>query len=280
VDVTVRAGRETVCVGGKGINVARYLASRGAKVVCGGLLGADNAALFELELKAYGIVDCLVRVKGVTRRNEMIVKEGRETKVNAPSFPDVDLSGIRPEDVLAGAEGCDVAILSGSLPGGLDRGFYGACVRALKKRGLRVVLDTSGEALKAGLAAGPDLVKPNAEECAVVVGFVPKIEAEFREATRLIVEAGIARARDCAGPCTDGLVDVIISDGAKGAWFDGMFVAAPKVEVVDTTAAGDTLLAEYCLSGEAKRAVAAGSAACEVCGSVPPAIGRVEELLR
>ena len=37
-------------VGGKGINVARWLARRGVDVACGGLLGADNAGPFEREL--------------------------------------------------------------------------------------------------------------------------------------------------------------------------------------------------------------------------------------
>jgi sugar/nucleoside kinase (ribokinase family) len=81
---------------------------------------------------------------------------------------------------------------------------------------------------------------------------------------------------------------VIISDGGAGAWFDGAFVAAPKVDVVDTTAAGDTLLAEWCWRcfGECgmrnaewgKWAVAAGSAACTMPGGAPPSSGVVEAL--
>ena len=56
-------------VGGKGLNVARWLALRGADVSCGGLLGEDNAAPFEREMATYGIKDCFVRVPGATRRN-------------------------------------------------------------------------------------------------------------------------------------------------------------------------------------------------------------------
>ena len=56
------------------------------------------------------------------------------------------------------------------------------------------------------------------------------------------------------------------------------FVAAPEVDVVDTTAAGDTLLAEYCWSGDAAWAVAAGSAACTMPGGSPPPIDVVRRL--
>ena len=82
---------------------------------------------------------------------------------------------------------------------------------------------------------------------------------------------------------------VIISDGGSGAWFDGEFFAAPKVDVADTTAAGDTLLAEYCWRtfGEilsapeaARWAVAAGSAACTMPGGAPPPADLVAALAK
>ena len=51
-------------VGGKTINVARWLAIRGDEVVCGGLLGEDNAVPFEKELAKHGIGDAFLRVPG------------------------------------------------------------------------------------------------------------------------------------------------------------------------------------------------------------------------
>ena len=126
--------------------------------------------------------------------------------------------------------------------------------------------------MRLGLEAGPDLIKPNAEECEPLVGFVPKTPDEFARATAMLREKA---------------AHVVISDGGAGAWFDGVFVPAPKVEVVDTTAAGDTLLAEFCWrflaeglsSAEAGRwAVAAGSAACTMPGGAPPALETVAQL--
>ena len=187
----------------------------------------------------------------------------------------------------------------------MPKDFYAAAIRALKARGWIVALDASGEALRLGVAAGPDLIKPNADECEALIGFVPKTPDDFRRAT----EALRAHA-----------AHVIISDGGAGAWFDGEFVAAPQVDVLDTTSAGDTLLAEYCwrafadaqervppvsaeLGGSrscatdvppagsaepggsrscatdaAKWAVAAGSAAVTMPGSMPPPVELVEKL--
>ncbi len=235
-------------VGGKAINVARELARRGATVTCGGLLGEANARPFERELARWGIRDWFTRVPGATRRNEMIVWPGGSMKVNRAAFPSLRSWKDLPlfPDLAKG----DMVILSGSLPPCCAPSFYAEIITAVKARGAFVVLDTSGEALRLGVAAGPDVVKPNAEECAAVVGFVPKTADAFRRAT--------ARFKtQVAYP--------IISDGANGCWFDGTLVPAPQVEVVDTTAAGDTLLAEWCFSRDPVRAVAAGSEACTRC---------------
>ena len=291
-------------VGGKTVNVARWLALRGAAVACGGLLGEDNDRPFVKELAKYGIEDRFVRVAGATRRNEMIVWPGGSVKLNRAAFPGLG-NGERGtgngergtgngergivDEVLSRMSGssqmsCDsgVAILSGSLPPVAPKDFYARAVAAFKAQGWLTVLDASGEAMRLGLEAGPDFIKPNAEECEPLVGFVPKTPEEFARATAILREKA---------------AHVIISDGGAGAWFDGEFVPAPKVEVVDTTAAGDTLLAEFCwrMLGNGERgtgngerrmgkagrwAVAAGSAACTMPGGAPPAQERVAQLCK
>ena len=288
----IKNAADTFAPGGKAVNVARWLAKRGATVACGGLLGEDNAAMFEKELAKYGIEDRFVRVPGSTRVNEMFVTREGSFKVNrafrggpALSWADLTLRregapetfGARPRAPVA-----DVVILSGSLPKDWPADTYRTLVAAAKAAGAKVVLDASGKALVEGVKAHPDVIKPNAEECEALVGFVPKTPAEFKRATAEL-------KRFCDYP--------IISDGGTGCWFDGEFVAAPKVEVLDTTAAGDTLLAEWCWQTFGHRdlsssrtieqseqsnnclwAVAAGSAACTMPGGEPPSVELVERL--
>lgn len=279
-------------VGGKAVNVARWLAIRGAEVVCGGLLGEDNDKPFVKELAKYAIADAFVRVPGATRRNEMIVWPGGAMKLNRAAFPGMGggergtgnglfetvmsqlTKGCRPSSLSNLPREANlheaVAILSGSLPPAAPKDFYATAVAHLKALGWTVVLDASGEAMRLGLDAGPDIIKPNAEECGPLVGFVPSTPEGFVKATAILREKA---------------AHAIISDGGAGAWFDGVHVAAPMVDVVDTTAAGDTLLAEWCWrrfgakdADAARRAVAAGSAACTMPGGAPPPVSLVDEL--
>lgn len=286
VDATVRisawprpgevltVAEETLNAGGKGLNVARWLALRGAHVRCGGLLGRAGAEPFEREMARFGIEDRFVRIDGDTRRNEMFVSPEGSFKANRRAFPTLDSLPCSVEELLDGVgEGC-VAILSGRLPDCAPSSFYADAVALLKRRGAVVALDATGEALRAGAAAGPDYAKPNAQECASITGFEPGSPDSFARATEALRQAGVRHP--------------ILSDGASGAWFDGMFAPAPPVEVFDTTAAGDTLLAEWCWRRHglgappeeaAHWAVAAGSAACTTPGGTPPPAELVARLV-
>jgi 1-phosphofructokinase len=108
-----------------------------------------------------------------------------------------------------------------------------ALISRLKNLGLKVALDTSGEALRAALKAGPWLIKPNAEELAEVLGCeVVSITAQAEAASRLHAQ---------------GIEHVVISHGADGVnWFSvgsAMHATPPKVSVASTVGAGDSLLA-------------------------------------
>ena len=278
---------ETENVGGKGLNVARWLSRHGSSVTLGGLLGRDNAAGFEQEMAACRIRDAFLRVPGVTRRNEMIVTPDASYKLNRKAFPRLVGADWSERALLDCWERTglpmtgSVAILSGSLPPAVPVNFYATFGAVLHEEGMDVVLDASGVALREGIACRPQLIKPNADECVDLVGFVPHTEEEFvRTAEKL----------------TERVSLVLVSDGANGCWFaerrDGLRlwrVPSPQVEATDTTAAGDTLLAEFCyryfpekeLTEEGMRyAVAAGAAAVTRPGSEPPDPQMVEELSR
>ena len=68
--------------GGKGVNVASCLADWGASVSVFGLLGQDNATLFETLFEQKAIDDRFVRVGGDTRVNMKIVDDTDTTDIN------------------------------------------------------------------------------------------------------------------------------------------------------------------------------------------------------
>lgn len=220
---------------GKGINVAQVLADLGHTLTVSGFLGEDNAQAFDALFKRRGFVDGFVRVPGETRSNIKLAEDdGRVT----------DLNGLGPQvspqaqqallDILDRiAPDHDAVVVAGSLPQGVSPQWLHDLVLRLKALGLNVILDTSGQALKEALAAGPWLIKPNTEELSDALGSdISSLEAQIEAATRLQAL---------------GIEHVVISHGADGVnWFshaEALHALPPKVSVASTVGAGDSLLA-------------------------------------
>lgn len=81
-------------------------------------------------------------------------------------------------------------VASGSLPPGVPDDFYADITRLANEWGARLVLDSSGPALKAALAAGVYLVKPNLHELSDLIGSPLEDQASWLEACRSIVGRG------------------------------------------------------------------------------------------
>jgi 1-phosphofructokinase len=222
--------------GGKGVNVAAFLAHAGLPVTATGLLGKANEAPFNELFARKGIADYCVRLAGSTRVNVKIVDPELDqvTDINFPGLsPNVeDLRQL--EKVLDDlCEGHDWFVLSGSVPARVPTAIYAELIDRLKRRGRRVLLDASGEPLAAAVGHGPDIVKPNIDELGELVGRPLTGEREVLTAARELIAGGI------------GLVAV--SMGAKGALFaeaeQALLAVPPRVEVRSTVGAGDAMVA-------------------------------------
>ena len=220
---------------GKGVNVAQVLADLGHTLTVSGFLGEDNAQVFETLFAQRGFVDAFIRVPGETRSNiKLAEQDGRITDLNGPG-PVVDAGAqqallARLEQI---APGHDVVVVAGSLPRGVSPQWLQALIARMKALGLNVALDTSGEALRVALAAGPWLIKPNTEELADALGCEVVSEAAQAQAAQRLHAQGIEH--------------VVISHGADGVnWFSvgaALHASPPKVSVASTVGAGDSLLA-------------------------------------
>ncbi|MEW2562279.1 1-phosphofructokinase family hexose kinase [Streptomyces griseorubiginosus] len=160
--------------GGKGLNVARVLAALGHEVTVTGFTGGATGRTVQEQLTAVpGLVDALVPVTGATRRTIAVVDErsGDTTQLNepGPTVAAAEWSAFQEayEDLVPSVS---AVALCGSLPPGVPVGAYAALIRTAKAAGVPVLLDTSGEALRRGVAARPDIVKPNADELAELTG--------------------------------------------------------------------------------------------------------------
>ena len=85
----------------------------------------------------------------------------------------------------------DWLVVSGSRPPGLPDDCFVTLVGRAEARGARVVLDSSGPALAATLAAGGvALVKPSHGEMRALTGLALETVDETAEAARALVESG------------------------------------------------------------------------------------------
>ncbi|MEN5028371.1 1-phosphofructokinase [Pseudomonas sp. Ps21-P2] len=220
---------------GKGINVAQVLADLGHELTVAGFLGVDNQQPFETLFAKRGFVDEFVRVPGETRSNiKLAESSGRITDLNGPG-PEVSAQAqqalaARVEQIAAGF---DAVVVAGSLPRGVSAQWLKTLLLRLNAMGLKVALDTSGEALRAGLEASPWMIKPNTEELADALDApIISIDAQAQA-------AGDLRQR--------GIEHVVISQGSEGVhWFSAdvaLQALPPKVTVASTVGAGDSLLA-------------------------------------
>ncbi|WP_232630641.1 1-phosphofructokinase [Methylobacterium sp. Leaf118] len=226
--------------GGKGVNVAACLADWGLPVAATGVLGQDNAAPFAQLLAAKGIDDRFVWVPGETRTNLKLLDAGtgETTDINLPGL-DIGPSTLEAVRAVLSELACDgsLVVLAGSLPRSLAPDTYARLTGALRARGARVVLDASGPALAAALAAGPDAlphaIKPNRAELEEWAGRPLAEPAALREAARRLQASGIPL--------------VCVSLGAEGALFvsrDGALQALPPpTTIASTVGAGDALVA-------------------------------------
>ncbi|ADO72310.1 1-phosphofructokinase [Stigmatella aurantiaca] len=220
---------------GKGINVARVLAKLGHEVTVSGLLGADNEQAFVKAFSECGMRDAFIRVPGETRINAKVSEAGgRVTDLNGPGLriPGHALEALnaRVGTLLSGQE---AVVISGSLPPNVTPAQLASLITAIRERGVSVWLDTSGPALTSGLAARPTGIKPNENELAGWAGQpLETPEARLQAALRLNAE---------------GIEDVLVSAGSEGVLWaqrgSALEATPPRVAVLSTVGAGDTLLA-------------------------------------
>ncbi|MEU4680069.1 1-phosphofructokinase family hexose kinase [Micromonospora sp. NPDC023737] len=228
---THRVARVDERAGGKGVNVARLLHTLGVPVVATGLAGGACGTRVRSLLADEGVPERFVPIAAESRRTVVVAEPNSATGLWEPGptvTPDEwDAFRTRFTELVRGVA---AVVLSGSLPGGVPVDAYRTLIEAARRAGARTVLDSSGEALRDGLAARPDLVKPNAEELAGLVGAAPPWPAAALDAVRALDAPTVVAS---FGP--DGLLAVT----GEGAWH----AYVPQPVAGNPTGAGDACVA-------------------------------------
>lgn len=222
---------------GKGVNVSMALARAGvptrALLPLGGPTGDQiRTALADIDLIA-------VQIAGETRTNITLVEpSGIVTKVNEPGPALLDTEvGDLLDLVHSNLRGSTWVASCGGLPPGAAQELHAEVVSAAHRHGVRCAVDTSGPGLRAALAAGPDLLKPNVHELAWLM-------------EREMVSFGDVR-QACLDLQDRGARSILVSLGGDGALLvpgnqvAPVFGRARPIRVASTVGAGDALLAGY-----------------------------------
>ena len=224
--------------GGGGVNVARVLHRLGMPVQAWLLAGGPTGAAVHALLEGEGVPALALPIAGATRENFAVIETGtgREYRFVLPG-PEV---GEREwQDCLdrltAPGEAPRWLVLSGGLAPGMPDDFYARLAQALRPRGTRIALDSTGPALAAALRTGVDVVKPSLSELCAYTGQPLATLAERSAAAHALVRSASAAW-------------VALSLGEQGALLahgTGLW-HAPALAVpaaLGTTGAGDSFLA-------------------------------------
>lgn len=227
--------------GGKGINVSRVIHSLGGDVLATGFIGGHNGAFIEEKLATDGIPAAFVRVRPESRLTISIIDPVNSSETglyeHGPVIAQEDWERFKGH--FAGLlNRAEVVVLSGSLPSGLPTSAYAELIEMAKAKRRSVILDTSGEALKFGVAAHPWMVKPNRVEAEELLGCPLDSLASIAEGVRKLLADGLEAVDISLGK------DGVVGGCAQGIWN----VQPPQVDARSSVGAGDSFVAGFALS--------------------------------
>ncbi len=246
--------------GGKGINVAKVLKTFDEPCVAYAMIGGQNGKRLAQCLENENIDAIYTNAEGEVRTNQKIVniKDGITTEINEKGFTvsckDFESAVEKIENLICS---CDVVVLAGSIPNGVDEDVYAKLIKFANAHNTRVILDADANKLKYGIGEKPYAIKPNLFEFEELIGKKMSNPAQIAVQAKKLIDSGL------------GLV--VVSMGADGAVFtDGVdaFWAKPfDIECKSTVGAGDSMVAlmayslcrGYDLETLAKLCVCAGS---------------------
>ncbi|MHC6180564.1 1-phosphofructokinase [Clostridium sp. JNZ X4-2] len=227
-----RSTDEKKYAGGKGINVSRVLNNLGIPSKALGFIGGFTGKFIKDSLENAGIATDFIQINEDTRINVKL-KSNKETEINGsgPYIDDYSLNklfkkieNLSPEDFI---------VLAGNVQKSVDTDVYSRIQK--KCPSARVLVDTTGDSLRATLKYKPFLIKPNIHELEDL------FNVKIKDTGEIIHYAN--KLRDM------GAQNVIISMGKQGALligYQGIYTAsAPKGKVKNSVGAGDSVIAGF-----------------------------------
>lgn len=231
-----RTSEEKILAGGKGINVSTVLKNLGFDNTALGFTSGFTGNILKEMLDELGVKSDFIPLDNGFTRINVKIKADCETEINGQG-PKISNNAIEKlYEKLDKLENGDVLVLAGSIPNTLTDTIYCSIMERLQGKDLKIIVDATGKLLTDTLKFHPFLIKPNNFELSEIVGKELTTDDEIAEGAKKLREMG---ARN-----------VLISMGGSGALLvtengEVFRSDAPKGKVVNTTGAGDSMVAGF-----------------------------------
>jgi len=221
---------------GKGLNVAKVITALGEEVTVTGVLPQNSRGHFVRYCEQHSIIPRFVPSEGNVRINTSIVekKNGQVTHISSVGIPlnpriEHELELFAHDSFTSG----DYWAFCGSLPRGMSFDFYQKLIQHCGEKSVHTILDTRGEALKLGIRACPEMIKPNHTELEEFFGEEIHGVHHIALKGKRLVDMGVGYVFISLG--SDGMIAIHENDC--------LLCSAPQVKTVDTVGCGDALVA-------------------------------------
>ena len=233
---TNRAVSERLYAGGKGINVSFVLKNLGFESTALGFSAGFTGEEIKKQIQERGITENFITVLNGQSRINIKLRGQQETEINGMG-PDIEKEHIQQLlKKLSVLSTGDYLILAGSVPMKINDTIYYDILKTLDKKGIKAVVDTTGDLLLNVLKYHPFLIKPNIHELSELFSTEIKTKEE-------VVQYGL-KLQDM------GAQNIIVSMAGDGAVFiceNGEIYKseAPKGVVKNSVGAGDSMVAGF-----------------------------------
>ena len=234
--LTNRTSSELMLPGGKGINVSIVLKNLGIESTALGFSAGFTGEEIKKQIQERGITENLITVLNGQSRINIKLRGQQETEINGMG-PDIEKEHIQQLlKKLSVLSPGDYLILAGSVPMKINDTIYYDILKTLDKKGIKAVVDTTGDLLLNVLKYHPFLIKPNIHELSELFSTEIKTKED-------VVQYGL-KLQDM------GAQNVIVSMAGDGAVFiceNGEIYKseAPKGVVKNSVGAGDSMVAGF-----------------------------------
>lgn len=220
--------------GGGGINVSKAISRLAGSSLAVFTSGGSTGKMLEELLSKEAIVCQAIAIQSWTRESFVAVDDNTNLQYRF-SFQGAELTPMEVDRVIEAIRKVKpkFLVISGGLNQGLASDFYQIFADIAKESHIKLIVDTSGDALIKVLEKGVYMIKPNIGELAKLIGVESLELEEVNQAAKQIISKG-------------GAEIVVVSLGAQGAVMvtkdSYEFVPAPHVPKKSTVGAGDSMV--------------------------------------